>query len=399
MTTALKYDFFPVALSGFATVAQFYVQHEFLTAASIIFVSLIWYFWLVKSRKNSQLLARAKSQSKNEEHELISQTLDEFAGMFADEVAVLDSDLGRVRQLIAESVSELQSSFTGLNDQANGQLNMVLKVIEQSRKNESEASTAEAMTLSDFANETNELLNYFIKQTLDTSKDSMKVMHGIDDIAEQMGCVNKLMDDMKAIADKTNLLALNASIEAARAGEAGRGFAVVADEVRNLSYSSNEFSEKISCVMSDAVAKIRGAQSTIEHMASKDMMFAISSKQKVDTIFAEIDAMNGSIAETLDCVSQSTANISQEVGVAIRALQFEDIVRQLVEHIQLRLQGMLKLAEKMDNCVKQSDSPGLLSEEMANIRSEMSLLKEKGKGSAEKVVMQQSMDEGDIELF
>lgn len=60
--------------------------------------------------------------------------------------------------------------------------------------------------------------------------------------------IKKASDMMGEIADKTNLLSLNAGIEAARAGEFGRGFSVIAEDVRNLAQNSEEFLKNIAIV-------------------------------------------------------------------------------------------------------------------------------------------------------
>ena len=384
------------------------MSHELYPILAILLITLTWFYCLKKERSKNRLLNEALLKKNNESQEENDdmETIKSFVSLFNKEMVILDTDLSRTRVLISEAVNSLQSSFNGLNEQTNAQFRMVMQLIERATDNNSEGERVEnqepvkdKMSFADFAAETNTLLDYFVEQVITTSKDSMQIMHGIDDVAAQMNAVENLLDDVRSIADKTNLLALNAAIEAARAGEAGRGFAVVADEVRNLSLRSNEFSEKISKLMKGAMGNIVHAQETIEHMASKDMMFAIESKQRVDFTFQEMDKLNEFIGDTLKQVSVCSEDITQKVGVAVRALQFEDIVRQLVEHVQTRLTSFSHAIHKIELLksgeISREDTKEILNE----IEKELEGLKHLQENEDSKVVTQSSMDAGDVELF
>ncbi len=216
-----------------------------------------------------------ESERLNMEIQALMQNIDNTASEY---IRQIQGDLGQIRALVSDAANTLQGAFHHLNNLSQSQQGIVLNLIDMNQCGLDAENSAVKINFNQFAQETGNVLNFFVENVLSVSTDSMAMVEQILEMSEHMDQADALLNDVKGIVDQTNLLALNAAIEAARAGEAGRGFAVVADEVRALSQRSDRFNDEIRNVLVNTRTNLAAAKSTVEKLASKDMNFAIQSK-------------------------------------------------------------------------------------------------------------------------
>jgi len=373
--------------SGVTTTWLVILTHTAITLTAIF---LAWLMF--SSSAGNQAASKGKQEiyQQSAVESVLMQTHPQFATHFSG----ASGDLDQVQALLADAIEKLLESFNGMQNLIKSQQKAATGLV-QNHNNNGVSETG------DFLAEITATFQELIVTIVNNSKVGLELVEKMDIVSDKVGEILGVLVDIDGIAKQTNLLALNAAIEAARAGEYGRGFAVVADEVRKLSSRSEQFSQQIRTTVSGVKEAISTAEGSIKQMASLDMGFAVESKRKVGEALERAQQVNENMAIVIGQQDTIAHEVDLVVGRAISSLQFQDMVGQLLQHSNTRINSMKTAWHRMGDWSNEAAqgraaSPDKIDKMRVEISEIFSNADAMGKRNP---VRQEKMATGDIDLF
>lgn len=217
-------------------------------------------------------------------------------------------------------------------------------------------------------------LDTLSKEILKTEKESTEVQNAIQSLFDIMNEIKKSFNEVlettsiiNEIADRTNLLSLNASIEAARAGEHGKGFAVVAQEINRLAESSLENAKAINKIIKNSGSFIeKGSKST--DFTKNQIQNQFEQFKKVVAFFSELRSriseqieLNQTLLNSLDKIHKLSKEVEE---ISKEQSHSTDSINKTIANME---KGIMELTQKSQELSENIEKLNSLSKEIEKL--------------------------------
>ena len=249
--------------------------------------------------------------------------------------AVQDT-LRRMQAGLRDLVDRIQAAASSLSSAASQLASMA---VEQQRGALELAGGVEEIqrTMSDFSASSTQIAEY-TGQVAEVAGRTVQANHRIDEqlrgLAGHTDRIRDILSTINGIANKSDLLALNASLEAVKAGEAGRGFALVASQMQKLAESVVGSVDDVRALTAD-IQSASTASLGSSAQAAQNAEITSTRAEEISLITQQQRSATGAVAEAVEDIAEYTrqsAEASNEAAASIReleglALELQQLVR------------------------------------------------------------------------
>ncbi|MEQ2527487.1 methyl-accepting chemotaxis protein [Bacillaceae bacterium CLA-AA-H227] len=289
---------------------------------------------------------------------------------FTKEVSTQMENLSEVSSQVAESTEELAKGSESISSDIQSTASLMgsmsqdfVHVQDESRQaSEASASAFKSVAVG------RESLSKQGEIAQQLSKSTENIALSVKEFAQFTGEIESAAQSVRAIAEQTNLLALNAAIEAARAGEAGKGFAVVADEVRKLAEDSTQATHLITAMVSNIMSGLKNIVEATELgnvLSTQQEQAKVSTEHAFETIATEVTSIQERLEELVRSVERSN-EMSNQVSLAVENISaITEETAAGTEEISASTEAQLNAFQEVNNMLfKLQDMTEVLKKEL-----------------------------------
>lgn len=321
---------------------------------------LVWIYWVLTQMRKNQI--HDLEAEKEHYHKKTAELVKPLIGLLGDHsqvIPVLTSQLTEVIDQTEQAVMEIGEKFMNIAQRTRSQSQNATKAISGLAGQEGQDNR----TILDMSKEALQEVIGNLKGVVTIAGQSLTAMEMVKKYIHQ---VKQLVDEFEYITKQTNLLALNAAIEAARAGEHGRGFAVVADEVRKLSDRSSKAADKIHHLINSVESNIQEIYQKTQFGMSESDRITLEAEHTVKDTMSRIDGTMQTIRQDITQLADESRFLSRDISNIIVSMQFQDITRQRIEHVN---QPLTQFKTELDTIIQSSEHWQEQLDQVEDIRS------------------------------